>query len=109
MKIYECPYCRERVKIKKVECHKCGISFEGEFYTSPIMALSEEQQGFIELFVLSSGSLKEMAAILGVPVSWLYQRTRLNTIPCVRVGKYVRFEVDTVLAHLKERSQGNAG
>lgn len=78
MKIYECPYCRERVKIKKVECHKCGISFEGEFYTSPIMALSEEQQSFIELFVLSSGSLKEMAAILGVTYPTV--RTRLDEI-----------------------------
>ncbi len=41
----------------------------------------------------------EMARILQVPVSWLYQRTRRKTIPCVRVGKYVRFEPMTVIAH----------
>ncbi len=42
-------------------------------------------------------NVEEMAQILGVPVSWLYQRTRLNTIPCVRVGKYVRFKPEEVL------------
>lgn len=66
MKIQACPYCQEKVKIKKVECQKCGIGFEGDFYTSPLMALSETQQSFMELFMLSSGSLKEMAKILGV-------------------------------------------
>ena len=42
-------------------------------------------------------NVEEMARILGVPTSWLYQRTRLNTIPCVRVGKYVRFKPEEVL------------
>ncbi len=47
--------------------------------------------------------VQEMAAILGVPVSWLYQRTRLGTeaIPHVRVGKYVRFDPGEVIAFLK--------
>ena len=51
-------------------------------------------------------NVEEMAQILGVPVSWLYQRTRLNTIPCVRVGKYVRFKPEEVLASFQatERS-----
>ena len=36
--------------------------------------------------------INEMAKKLDVPVSWLYSRTRTNDIPCVRVGKYVKFE-----------------
>ena len=43
-------------------------------------------------------NVEEMARILGVPTSWLYERTRLNTIPYVRVGKYVRFRPDELLA-----------
>ncbi|EKD26438.1 MAG: hypothetical protein ACD_79C01198G0001 [uncultured bacterium] len=78
MKIHECPFCKETVKVKKVECLKCGISFEGEFYTSPIVSLSEEQQSFIELFILTSGSLKEMAEIFGVTYPTL--RGRLDLI-----------------------------
>lgn len=78
MRITECPFCKEKVKIKKLECHKCGISFEGEFYTSPVLSLTEEQQAFIELFVLSSGSLKEMAKILGITYPTV--RARLDEI-----------------------------
>ena len=51
-------------------------------------------------------NVEEMARILGVPTSWLYQRTRLNAIPCVRIGKYVRFKPAEVLASFQtaERS-----
>ncbi len=78
MRIHECPFCKGELRLKKMECMKCGVSFEGEFYTSPILALSEEQQTFIELFVLSSGSLKEMAGILGVTYPTV--RSRLDEI-----------------------------
>lgn len=33
---------------------------------------------------------------LGVPVSWLYSRTRTNEIPHYKMGKYVRFDVEAV-------------
>ena len=48
-------------------------------------------------------TIKEMAAILSVPVSWLYQRTRLGQrgIPHVKMGKYVRFNPDEVMEFLK--------
>ncbi|MFC1703314.1 DUF2089 domain-containing protein [Candidatus Omnitrophota bacterium] len=78
MRITECPFCKENVRVTKVGCIKCGINFEGEFYAAPTMSLSEEQQSFIELFVLSSGSLKEMASILGVTYPTV--RTRLDEI-----------------------------
>ena len=50
-------------------------------------------------------NVEEMANILGVPVSWLYQRTRLNTIPCVRVGKYVRFKPEEVVTFFQAQPQ----
>ena len=84
MRIHECPFCNEKVRIKKVECCKCGINFEGEFYTSPVMSLSEEDQSFIELFVLNSGSLKEMAKLLGI------------TYPTVRS------KLDQIISNIKE-------
>ena len=45
--------------------------------------------------------ISEMAKKLDVPVSWLYSRTRTNDIPCVRVGKYVKFEESEVWEWLK--------
>ena len=48
---------------------------------------------------------KELADILQVPISWIYQRTRLGpeAIPFIRVGRYVRFDPQQVIAFLKER------
>lgn len=84
MRINECVFCHDKLKIKKLECRKCGVSVEGDFFTSPILSLPEDQQTFIELFVLSSGSLKEMAEMLGV------------TYPTVRA------KLDTIIKSMKE-------
>jgi len=46
-------------------------------------------------------TLDEMAAILRVPKSWLYGKTRLrgeDGIPHVRIGKYIRFRPRVVIA-----------
>ena len=39
-------------------------------------------------------TIKEAAEVLRLPISWLYERTRRNAIPCRRIGKYVRFTQD---------------
>jgi excisionase family DNA binding protein len=49
----------------------------------------------------------EMAKKLDVPVSWLYSRTRTNDIPCVRVGKYVKFEESEVWEWLKMQNKSD--
>jgi excisionase family DNA binding protein len=36
-------------------------------------------------------TIQEAADVLRIPISWLYERTRRNAIPCRRLGKYVRF------------------
>jgi len=36
-------------------------------------------------------TVQEASRILGLPVTWLYERTRKNAIPFHRYGKYVRF------------------
>ena len=49
-------------------------------------------------------TVTELAAVLKVPPSWIYQRTRLGqaAIPHIRVGKYVRFKLEEVLAFLRK-------
>ncbi len=44
-------------------------------------------------------TITELAKILQVPVSWIYQRTRLGqtAIPHIKFGKYVRFEPKQVI------------
>ena len=53
--------------------------------------------------------IKEMANLLGVPHWNLYQRTRRGTIPCYRVGRYVRFDPVEVKAFFRVKEvDGNA-
>lgn len=48
--------------------------------------------------------VRELSRILNVPVSWLYERTRKGAIPSIRVGKYVRFNLQEVLAFFRAKS-----
>ena len=47
-------------------------------------------------------NVEQIAELLDVPVSWVYQRTRKNDIPLYRLGKYVRFKASEVLAYYEE-------
>ncbi len=42
-------------------------------------------------------TIEEVSALLRVPRSWLYERTRRNEIPCFKIGKYLRFRREEVL------------
>jgi excisionase family DNA binding protein len=55
-------------------------------------------------------SVEEVAALLKVPPSWVYDRTRLRTkerIPGFRLGKYWRFRETDVLAWLEKQRSSN--
>lgn len=46
-----------------------------------------------------SGSLltaPEVAAMLGVPVSWVYERSRRGAIPTVTLGRYRRYRLEAI-------------
>jgi excisionase family DNA binding protein len=43
-------------------------------------------------------TMREVAQLLKVPRSWIYDRTRRNAIPVQRVGKYLRFDQQEIRA-----------
>ncbi len=49
---------------------------------------SENKKSFV--------GISEVASFLGVPTTWIYQRTHKKTIPCIRLGKYVRFDLEKI-------------
>lgn len=56
-------------------------------------------------------TIHEIASRLRVPISWVYSRTRRrteNTIPYIRVGKYLRFEEAEVLEWLRKQNGAEA-
>lgn len=52
---------------------------------------------------------KELAAILKVPVSWVYQRSCIgpSAIPMVKMGKYVRFYPKEVVEFFKKQKNND--
>ncbi len=44
----------------------------------------------------------EIARRFGIKASWILQRARERRVPCVRIGKYVRFDIDDVREFLAE-------
>jgi excisionase family DNA binding protein len=42
-------------------------------------------------------TISEGAKLLRVPESWIYDRTRRNAVPLVRLGKYVRLPKNALL------------
>ncbi len=53
-------------------------------------------------------TVKEVAEMLRVPVSWVYDRTRkrsLDRLPGIRLGKYWRFRQNEVLAWVESQRE----
>lgn len=73
-----CSYCGDGMRISKVTCTACGLSHEGDFFTPRLYRLAPEEQHFVELFVLASGSLKQTAEQLGI--SYPTVRARLDRL-----------------------------
>ena len=61
-----CPSCGGVLSVKSLHCAECDTTVQGEFAIHPILRLSEEDQQFVLAFIKCSGSLKQMAADMGL-------------------------------------------
>ncbi len=66
------------MRISKLTCEDCGFAHGGDSFTPRLYRLGPEDQRFVELFVRASGSMKEMARVLGV--SYPTVRSRLDRL-----------------------------
>ncbi len=62
----QCPSCEQKLSIEKLRCMSCATVIEGDFMLPRLARLNKEDQNFVELLVLSDGSLKTMAQRLKV-------------------------------------------
>lgn len=54
-------------------------------------------------------AVREVAALLNVPLTWVYERTRKRgreTIPHVKLGKYVRFDRADIESYMEKQRRG---
>ncbi|MDH4179157.1 MAG: DUF2089 domain-containing protein [Armatimonadota bacterium] len=82
----ECPSCGGRLAVGRLSCPACGTGVDGSFQLPPLARISRRDQEFVVAFVKASGSLKEMASLLGV--SYPTVRGRLDEI----IGNLTRAE-----------------
>jgi hypothetical protein len=64
--------------VSGMTCRGCQTVVQGNFAETPLANLPIEHQRFIEMFVISSGSLKDIAAHAGV--SYPTVRSRLDKV-----------------------------
>ena len=60
-----CPSCEQKMNVSKLVCETCQTDVLGKYEMPLFMQLSAEEQEFVWAFLLSSGSLKEMANKMG--------------------------------------------
>ena len=54
---------------------------------------------------LDSPLLPEQAAeLLAVRTSWIYEAVRTNRLPCLRIGRHIRFTREMLEGWLRERA-----
>jgi hypothetical protein len=73
-----CPACNSQLNVKSLICERCQTEIQGQYELPLLSRLSNEDQGFMLEFIKASGSLKEMAKLLGL--SYPTVRNRLDEI-----------------------------
>lgn len=73
-----CPSCSASLQVSRLSCPSCNTEVTGNFPLPPLLRLPADEQAFILQFFLTSGSLKEMAAQMGI--SYPTVRNRLDDL-----------------------------
>ena len=47
---------------------------------------------------------EQAAELLAVRTSWIYEAVRTNRLPCLRIGRHIRFTREMLVGWLRERA-----
>jgi excisionase family DNA binding protein len=95
--------------LKRAMAYPIGSAFSGTETTDPV-----KQHILNTHLLLSPNNIltpEEVAARLKVPESWVYEKTRArcrNPIPCLRLGRYIRFDWNAVIRWLTLEAEKDA-
>ena len=73
-----CPVCGNKLSVKKLCCHKCSTSIEGDFRPCEFCSLPEEDLDFVKVFIKCRGSIKDVERELGI--SYPTVRSKLDAV-----------------------------
>lgn len=74
----QCPCCGGAMEIERLRCTSCAVAVEGKIPVPRLGRLNAEDREFAELFLRAGGSLKAVAAKLGI--SYPTVRNRLDRV-----------------------------
>ena len=74
----ECPVCSGRLRPTRLSCEACDVTIQGELPASRLEILTEDQQRFVESFLIARGSIKEAEKLMGI--SYPTVRRRLDEV-----------------------------
>lgn len=60
-----CPSCTAALVVSQLSCSNCDTQISGSYSLPVLLQLPDEDQDFIFQFILTSGSLKQMASKMG--------------------------------------------
>jgi hypothetical protein len=63
---HACPVCNGELLVTGLACRECDTKIEGRFEGGAFSQLTEEQLGFVELFVRNEGKITRMEADLNL-------------------------------------------
>lgn len=93
--VTHCPYCSHEMEIVALKCPSCGTGVTGRFHMDELLNLSDDQMGFVKVFLKNRGNLSEVQKELGI--SYPTARNRLNEI-----AEILGYEGDTERVNDKE-------
>ena len=76
--ISQCPVCKGKLKVVKLQCEKCDTVIENDFYLNKFDYLSEDDLHFVETFLKCRGNIKEVEKELGI--SYPTVRSKLDGV-----------------------------
>lgn len=74
----KCPSCGSNMRVHLMKCSSCDTEIQGDFEPGRFSSLTDEQLDFLEIFVKSRGSLKDVGKLLDI--SYPTARNRLNDL-----------------------------
>ncbi len=101
-----CQNCGGALKVERFACPDCGLRLEGTIELPRLARLNAEEREFIELFVLSAGSLKEVGRSMGL--SYPTVRARLDRVieSLVALDRERKLDRMAIIKRLENREIG---
>ncbi len=73
-----CPICEAPLEPVKLKCVACDLTLKGRLPATRLTLLSQDQQHFVEVFLVARGNIKEVEKELGI--SYPTVRKRLDDV-----------------------------